>query len=52
MKEQEKKKVMKLNDIDRHVLLNYSHMVLETGAKIVAEATDTKTIHKNIMLKV
>jgi len=51
MKELEIKKVLKLNDVDRHVLMTYSNMSLETGARIAAEATGTKIIHKNIMTK-
>jgi hypothetical protein len=52
MKEQETKKVLKLNDIDRHVLLTYSNMLMETQTKAVTEAADTKLIHKNMMLKI
>ena len=52
MKEQETKKVLKLNDVDRHVLLTYSNMLLESQTKDVTEATDTKKIHKNIMLRI
>lgn len=46
------KKVSKLNDFDRHVLLLYSDISLETGTKVTTEATDIKTIHKNYKMKV
>jgi hypothetical protein len=52
MNKQETKKVLKLNDIDRRVLLSYSNISLETGAEIVIETEEIKTIHKNVLLKV
>lgn len=49
----EVKNVSKLNDFDRHILLQYSDISLETGTRITAEATDIKTtIHKSYKMKV
>jgi hypothetical protein len=48
----EVKKAAKLNEFDRRVLLAYSGISLETGAKATAEAAETKAIHKSILIKV
>ena len=46
------KKTAKLNEFDRHVLMVYSDVSLETGAKITAETAEIKAIHKNTIIKV
>lgn len=51
MKE-EVKKVIRLNEFDRHVLMAYSDVSLETGTKITAEAAGIKAILKNTVIKV
>ena len=52
MMKEEGKKAARLNEFDRHVLMAYSDVSMETGTKIAAEATETKAIHKNIVVKV
>ena len=45
------KKPAKLSVFDRHVLMAYSGVSLETGTKIADEATGTKAIHKSLTIK-
>ena len=52
MIKEEVKKAAKLNEFDRRVLLAYSGVSLETGAKAAAEAAEIKAIHKNILVTV
>lgn len=51
MVKEQVKKVLKLNDFDRRVLLVYADILRETGAKLTTEATEIKMIHKNSAVK-
>jgi len=46
------KKAAKLNEFDRRVLMIYSDISLETGARIAVETAQAKAIYKNKVLKV
>lgn len=48
----EVKKPAKLSVFDRHVLMAYSGVSLETGARIADEAAGIKAIHKSLSVKV